>query len=62
MPRGAQAQGLTRMLEERRILAGMAVLLFAYAMVGMLALAARSKPLAPTLRRLWRRLFTRVDK
>jgi hypothetical protein len=51
------------MLEERRVLAGMAVLLFAYAMVGMLAFAARSKPLTPTLRRLWRRLLTRdVDQ
>jgi hypothetical protein len=47
------------MLEEHRVLAGMAVLLFAYAMVGILAFAARSKPLAPTLRRLWRRLRTR---
>jgi len=46
-------------MDERKILAAFAVMLFAYAMVGLLAFAARGKPLSPHLRRLWRRVLSR---
>jgi hypothetical protein len=47
------------MFDERRVLAALAVLLLAYAMVGLLAFAARGRPPKTMLRRLWRRLLAR---
>jgi hypothetical protein len=46
------------MLDERRIFAALAVMLFAYALVGLLAFSARATP-GGLFRRLWRRLTSR---
>ena len=46
------------MYDERRIISAVAVMLFAYALVALLAFSARGTP-ARLYRRLWRRFIAR---